>query len=64
MRTNLNLADDARQFAEYYAATNGITLGAAISALILKSRDAKLARPAIRFRKSKAGFLFSQQKAA
>jgi hypothetical protein len=35
MRTNVNIADDARQFAEYYAQANGITLGEAISALIL-----------------------------
>jgi hypothetical protein len=37
MRTNVNLADDARQFAEFYARANGLTLGEAITALIRKS---------------------------
>ena len=37
MRTNVNLADDARQFAEVYAHANGITLGDAITDLIRKS---------------------------
>jgi hypothetical protein len=36
MRTNVNLADDARQFAEVYAHANGITLGNAITDLIRK----------------------------
>jgi hypothetical protein len=36
MRTNVNLADDARQFAEVYAHANGITLGEAITDLIRK----------------------------
>ena len=37
MRTNVNLADDAREFAEVYAHANGITLGDAITELIRKS---------------------------
>jgi hypothetical protein len=36
MRTNVNLADDARQFAEVYAHANGITLGEAITDLVRK----------------------------
>jgi len=56
MRTNVNLTDDARKFAEYYAQANGITLGQAISALILKARDAKAEPDQIRFEMSEAGF--------
>jgi hypothetical protein len=40
MRTNVNLADDARQFAEVYAHANGITLGDAITELIRKGGKA------------------------
>src|ERR1035438_9173552 len=40
MRTNVNLADDARQFAEVYAHANGITLGDAITDLIRKGQSA------------------------
>ncbi len=36
MRTNVNLADDAREFAEVYAHANGITLGEAITDLVRK----------------------------
>lgn len=38
MRTNVNLAPDARELAELYAHANGITLGDAISHLIRKSQ--------------------------
>jgi hypothetical protein len=38
MRTNVNLADDARQFAEIYAHANGLTLGDAITDLIRKGQ--------------------------
>jgi hypothetical protein len=38
MRTNVNLADDARQFAALYAYACGITLGEAITDLIRKSQ--------------------------
>jgi len=40
MRTNVNIADDAREFAEVYANANGISLGDAITELIRKSTDA------------------------
>jgi hypothetical protein len=40
MRTNVNLADDARQFAEIYAHANGFTLGDAITELIRKGKFA------------------------
>ena len=40
MRTNVNLADDARQFAEVYAHANGLTLGDAITDLIRKGQSA------------------------
>jgi hypothetical protein len=43
MRTNVNLADDARQFAELYAHANGITLGDAITDLIRKGQHAATA---------------------
>jgi hypothetical protein len=39
MRTNVNIADDAREFAELYAHANGITLGEAITALIRKEQN-------------------------
>jgi RNA polymerase-interacting CarD/CdnL/TRCF family regulator len=38
MRTNVNIADDAREFAEDYASANDISLGEAITELIRKSR--------------------------
>ena len=40
MRTNVNIADDAREFAEVYANANGISLGDAITQLIRRSTDA------------------------
>jgi hypothetical protein len=45
MRTNVNLADDARQFAEVYAHANGITLGDAITDLIRKGQSAATVAP-------------------
>lgn len=39
MRTNVNISDDAREFAELYAHANGITLGDAITELIRKSQQ-------------------------
>jgi hypothetical protein len=57
MRTNVNLADDARQFAEVYAHANGITLGEAITDLIRKSSQAANgASQTPRFGRSAAGF--------
>ena len=41
MRTNVNIADDAREFAELYAHANGITLGEAITVLIRKGQRAE-----------------------
>ncbi|WP_420239299.1 hypothetical protein ACOBR2_06905 [Telmatobacter bradus] len=45
MRTNVNIADDAREFAMLYADANGITLGEAISELIRKGKTAETAEP-------------------
>jgi hypothetical protein len=57
MRTNVNLADDARQFAEVYAHANGITLGEAITYLVRKGgKAASLPAKAVEFRRSAAGF--------
>ncbi|MGA2569531.1 MAG: hypothetical protein ABSF23_03350 [Terracidiphilus sp.] len=43
MRTNVNLAEDARRFAIVYADANGLTLGDAITELIRKGRRAEAA---------------------
>jgi hypothetical protein len=57
MRTNVNLADDARQFAEIYAHANGITLGDAITDLIRKgSQTASGASKTPKFGRSASGF--------
>jgi len=57
MRTNVNLADDARQFAEVYAHANGITLGEAITDLVRKGGEAaSLPAKKVEFRRSAAGF--------
>ena len=57
MRTNVNLADDARQFAEVYAHANGLTLGDAITDLIRKSqRSASNVTESHHFARSEAGF--------
>lgn len=57
MRTNVNLAADARQFAEVYAHANGITLGEAITDLIRKySQNASGAPEAPQFGRSASGF--------
>lgn len=57
MRTNVNLAEDARQFAEVYAHANGFTLGEAITELIRKgSQAASSASHAPRFGRSASGF--------
>lgn len=45
MRTNVNIADDARQFAEVYAHANGFNLGDAITELIRKSQRAVSVTP-------------------
>jgi hypothetical protein len=57
MRTNVNIADDAREFAEVYAGANGISLGEAISELIRKSRhNAPNMAERPHFARSEAGF--------
>ena len=57
MRTNVNLADDARQFAEVYAHANGFTLGEAITDLIRKGgKAASLPIETVEFGRSAAGF--------
>jgi hypothetical protein len=57
MRTNVNLADDAREFAEVYAHANGITLGDAITELIRKSSQAtSSASESPKFGRSASGF--------
>jgi hypothetical protein len=57
MRTNVNLADDAREFAEVYAQANGITLGEAITDLVRKGGEAaSLPAKTAEFGRSSAGF--------
>ena len=57
MRTNVNLADDAREFAEVYAHANGITLGDAITDLIRKGqRSAAVAPEPTKFERGPSGF--------
>ena len=57
VRTNVNLAADARQFAEVYAHANGITLGDAITDLIRRSRQtASGASETPKFGRSTSGF--------
>ena len=57
MRTNVNIADDARQFAEVYAHANGITLGDAITELIRKvEKNAHIPAKPVKFQRSAAGF--------
>jgi hypothetical protein len=57
MRTNVNLADDARQFAEVYAHANGITLGEAITDLIrMGAKAGSLPAETVKFGRSASGF--------
>jgi hypothetical protein len=57
MRTNVNIADDAREFAEVYAHANGISLGEAMTELIRKGREsASSQKNGIRFDRSESGF--------
>lgn len=57
MRTNVNIADDARQYAAAYAHARGIPLGDAITDLIRKAQSATEppGKPR-RFERSSAGF--------
>ena len=57
MRTNVNLADDARQFAEIYAHANGLTLGGAITELIRKEQQGgSTSKEPIQFERTESGF--------
>jgi len=57
MRTNVNIADDARQLADLYAYANGITLGDAITELIRKGNQTESgASETPKFGRSASGF--------
>ena len=57
MRTNVNIADDVRQFATLYANAKGLTLGAAITELIRKAQRTETAETKTpQFERSFAGF--------
>jgi len=57
MRTNVNLADDARQFAEIYAHANGISLGEAVTELIRREQQAgNTPKEPIQFERTESGF--------
>lgn len=57
MRTNINISEDARELAAVFAQANGITLGDAISQLILRG-GGSAGKPAgkTKFGRSAAGF--------
>ena len=48
MRTTVTMDDEVHEYAAYYARARGLTLGAAISELVRKARDAKEPIPDIR----------------
>jgi flagellar basal body L-ring protein FlgH len=57
MRTNVNLANDAREFAELYANAKGLSLGDAITVLIRNARKAAAGETkTVSFGKSASGF--------
>jgi len=56
MRTNVNIADDAREFAMVYADAKGISLGEAITELIREGQRAAGNGKARKFARSSAGF--------
>ena len=57
MRTNVNIADDAREFAQVYAHANGITLGDAITELIRKGQKLENRQEEqIQFERDASGF--------
>lgn len=57
MRTNVNIADDAREFAMIYADAKGMNLGDAITELIREGQRAVSGKPKVRsFARSSAGF--------
>ena len=56
MRTNVNIADDVREFADAYANARGLTLGEAITELIRKGQRADNPQEPRKFERSFAGF--------
>jgi histidinol dehydrogenase len=57
MRTNVNIADDARELAELYAHANGISLGDAITEMIRNyKKPTNGALPKPKFARSASGF--------
>ena len=63
VRTNVNIANDARQFTEVYAHANGITLGEAISELIRKGGQAMSGiSETLKFGRTASGFPTFPQK--
>jgi hypothetical protein len=56
MRTNINIAEDAREVASVYANARGITLGEAITELIRKGVRADVQQEPRKIARSFAGF--------
>lgn len=56
MRTNINIADDAREVAVAFANARGITLGEAVTELIRKGLRADSQQQPRKFARSFAGF--------
>ncbi len=56
VRTNVNIADDAREFAMVYAGAKGMTLGDAITELIREAQRLGGQRKLPKFKRSSAGF--------
>ncbi len=56
VRTNVNIADDAREFAMVYADAKGMTLGDAITELIREAQRVRGERRVRRFARSSVGF--------
>jgi hypothetical protein len=54
MRTNVNIADDAREIAEVYAHAKGLSLGDAIAVLIRKAATGET--ETVRFGRTASGF--------
>lgn len=56
MRTNINIAEDAREAVSVYASARGITLGEAVTELIRKGLRADSQQEPRKFVRSFAGF--------
>jgi hypothetical protein len=56
MRTNVNIAEDAREFAEVYANANGISLGEAITTIMREGINALANPEPVKFGRSVSGF--------